>query len=575
MEAGKRHALIVATQEYQDPGLRKLRAPARDAEDLARTLRDPQIGNFEVDTVVNAPSSTVRRRVQQFLASASLDTLLFLYFSCHGLKDDAGNLFLATHDTEVDLAEATSVESSLINRHVHRSRAKRIVVVLDCCYSGAFGRELTAKASDRVGVEDLLDLGRGRMWMTSSNSMEYSFEGSDHEHGERSGLVERSVFTRAVVAGLQTGDADRDRDGYVSFDELYQYVFERVQDETPNQHPTRGGALEGPVYIARNPAFRGPAPGAPGSGTGPASPVSRTLPRLNAELQPTASTCRRITRHVLSVENPGALTQTVTCTASSGDGSVAVGVVAGGSGQPLLGRALTWVRGLRHEGAAASLSIEPGQTAELEVVVAVRGWHVRRPVPEHRFEVVVTADGSPPATVEGRVRQLPLVAHPLRVLLTTLAPLLAVLILFLTLTATVPGVYRQQREQAVARLRSAGFRTVVTPSPNPNVTAGLVVRTVPRAHSRAPIHTVVQVVVSSGPGPSSSPKALGASTDSLSLAVGQVATITLTGTVTDETLAAPGPFAATWTSSRPDVASVASGTLTAPGRGTATAAWGP
>jgi hypothetical protein len=48
---GKRSTLIVASYDYQDPGLRLLRAPARDAEALARVLQDPEIGDFEVRTI--------------------------------------------------------------------------------------------------------------------------------------------------------------------------------------------------------------------------------------------------------------------------------------------------------------------------------------------------------------------------------------------------------------------------------------------------------------------------------------------------------------------------------------------
>jgi uncharacterized RDD family membrane protein YckC len=219
---------------------------------LARVLRDPDIGDFDVVTVTNEPSYQVRRKMQEFLAEAHVDDTLLLYFSCHGVKDDGGRLFLATTDTEIQYCDSTSVESNLVSDQVRRSRARRIVVVLDCCYSGAFGAAGRTKSGDHVGVEDHLELGRGRLWLTSSNAMEYSFEGSELERGERSGLVDRSLFTEAMVRGLQTGDADLDGDGHVSVDELYEYVFDEVQRVTPNQHPRRGGEVEGRLYIARN-----------------------------------------------------------------------------------------------------------------------------------------------------------------------------------------------------------------------------------------------------------------------------------------------------------------------------------
>jgi len=39
------------------------------------------------------------------------------------------------------------------------------------------------------------------------------------------------------VHGLRTGEADRDLDGLISLDELYDYVYDRVRERTPNQTP--------------------------------------------------------------------------------------------------------------------------------------------------------------------------------------------------------------------------------------------------------------------------------------------------------------------------------------------------
>jgi hypothetical protein len=49
--SGGRLDLVVATGTYSDPGLRRLRAPAQDAADLAQILADPGIGSFAVTTV--------------------------------------------------------------------------------------------------------------------------------------------------------------------------------------------------------------------------------------------------------------------------------------------------------------------------------------------------------------------------------------------------------------------------------------------------------------------------------------------------------------------------------------------
>lgn len=64
--------------------------------------------------------------------------------------------------------------------------------------------------------------------------MEYAFEGD-----ALSGEGNPSVFTSAVVKGLETGEADRDGDGSISVDELYEYIYDQVQELTPKQTPSK------------------------------------------------------------------------------------------------------------------------------------------------------------------------------------------------------------------------------------------------------------------------------------------------------------------------------------------------
>ena len=60
------------------------------------------------------------------------------------------------------------------------------------------------------------------------------------------------MFTSALVQGLETGEADRDQDGLVGLDELYDYVYDKVRAATPNQTPGKWAfGMEGELYIAR------------------------------------------------------------------------------------------------------------------------------------------------------------------------------------------------------------------------------------------------------------------------------------------------------------------------------------
>jgi Caspase domain len=245
---GTRSALIVASYDYQDPGLRRLRAPARDAEALARVLHDPAIGGFDVQTMLNEPSYVVNEAVEEFFDERGRDDLLLLHFSCHGVKDEGGELYFATANTRLRRLGATAVAADFVNRRMNRSRSRRVVLLLDCCYAGAFERGIVARAGAGIAIEEQFG-GRGRAVITASSAMEYAFEGDQLADTQ---ALQPSVFTSALVQGLETGEADRDQDGMVDLDELYDYVYDKVRAVTPNQTPGKWTfAVQGELYIAR------------------------------------------------------------------------------------------------------------------------------------------------------------------------------------------------------------------------------------------------------------------------------------------------------------------------------------
>ncbi|MCK7469824.1 MAG: hypothetical protein MZU95_02755 [Desulfomicrobium escambiense] len=82
--------------------------------------------------------------------------------------------------------------------------------------------------------------GRGKVIITASSANEVSVEKDELQHG---------VFTYYLLEGLR-GKADTDRDGMVTVDEAYRYVY----DQVPQGH--RPGAAPGPEGL------RGGQPGA-------------------------------------------------------------------------------------------------------------------------------------------------------------------------------------------------------------------------------------------------------------------------------------------------------------------------
>jgi hypothetical protein len=270
--ADGRYALIVASSRYSDATLTQLEAPVHDARSLATVLSTPAIGDFDVTTLADEPASKVMQEIKAFFDGRRREDLVLLYFSGHGILDESARLYFATTDTRVDRPRSTAVSANFVNDLMSECRPRRQVLMLDCCNSGAFARGI--KAGGTVGTGERFE-GRGRVVITASDALQYAFEA-----GRVEGACINSVFTRALVDGLETGDADLNGDGRVTLDELYDYVYGRVLDASPRQRPHKWAfGVEGQIFIARTTAPAAqptPPPERPPAETAPAAHAPKT-----------------------------------------------------------------------------------------------------------------------------------------------------------------------------------------------------------------------------------------------------------------------------------------------------------
>ncbi|MGI9003862.1 MAG: caspase family protein [Pseudonocardia sp.] len=239
-------ALLVATYQYQDSGLRQLTSPVHDAESLAAVLSDPVIADFEVTTLINEPYDRVGQAIGELYRDRRRDDLTLLYFTGHGLKDDGGRLYLAMANTQRDNLPFTALPASQIDYVMEGCASRQKILILDCCYSGAFPASRLVKADAQVYALESFQ-GRGRVVLTASDTTQYSFEGNQ-PHGQ----AKPSVFTHHLIVGLRDGSADLNGDGDITLDELYSYVYDRVVEEIPQQRPKKQDDVEGRIVIARN-----------------------------------------------------------------------------------------------------------------------------------------------------------------------------------------------------------------------------------------------------------------------------------------------------------------------------------
>lgn len=226
-------ALLIGVSEYSsESGLKPLPSAAEDVQAIQRVLlQSCEFTTENITALTNPQKHDVEEAIYQLFADRQKEDLLLFYFSGHGIKDETGKLYFSLPTTRKNqngsLIKHTAVPATLLHESMNDSRSTCQVLVLDCCFSGAFAKGLTVKDDGNIDIRAQLG-GKGRAIFTSSNSIEYSF------HQDNFKL---SVYTHFFVEGLETGAADLDSDGLISADEMHTYVSGKVKQAAPKMTP--------------------------------------------------------------------------------------------------------------------------------------------------------------------------------------------------------------------------------------------------------------------------------------------------------------------------------------------------
>jgi uncharacterized caspase-like protein len=234
---GNEYALVVGVGRFRG-AITPLQYANKDAYDVYTYLVDPAGGNFKRDNVIllrdeHATRDQVVRALNEIQRAAREDDFVFVYFSSHGTPPDKfGGVHVVTTDTEVNPRERvwdTSLNESLLKSFVQHLRTKRLVLVMDACYSnGAYGniagflppgsksllagsdegwgRSRQYMAQRLLGAKDLTlendpspstskaASGWGKVLISASDAGERSWE---------SDQLRNSIFTRYLIEGLR------------------------------------------------------------------------------------------------------------------------------------------------------------------------------------------------------------------------------------------------------------------------------------------------------------------------------------------------------------------------------------
>lgn len=240
----RNYALVIGVSRYKfhEGGIKDLEYADADSRSIAdflktRGFRDADISYLENE---NATVENVRAAVDLFLERARENDLIFLFIAGHGAQDpfDPKSLYLILHDSKVTNMPRTALNmSELQTLFTNRLRAKRMVILIDACHSGGVdpGQAISVRQLERsenntfsMYAEKLFS-GEGRALLTSSDVNEISEEGKKWGHG---------VFTWAILEGLR-GAADVNQDRVITTGELFDFVSDKVQQETNSRQNPR------------------------------------------------------------------------------------------------------------------------------------------------------------------------------------------------------------------------------------------------------------------------------------------------------------------------------------------------
>ena len=250
----RRVALLIGTEKYQSP-LKSLASSLNDVKELKRVLINPNLGCFnpeEVEILENATASEICQKIEDWYAELKKDDFSLLFITGHGFKDDNFKLHFATTDTRKVIKHNffnifTAVPAERIRQLIERSKATQKILILNCCYSGAYGN-MTAMDDSSIDIGGALAV-KGSVVLTSTSSMDYAFE----ELGQ-----ELSVYTRYFLEGITTGDADVGNKGYIAINDLHEYICQKLYNISSTMSPqifteNQGGNLEISKRQSQNP----------------------------------------------------------------------------------------------------------------------------------------------------------------------------------------------------------------------------------------------------------------------------------------------------------------------------------
>lgn len=188
--------VFVGINKHLSPDVTNLTGAVRDAQALWSLFSDTFSDmKSSLLTDHDAHVEAVRDRIAEALELAIEDSLVIISFSGHGTRSHR----LVGHDTERERLDFTTISMEYLADHFKRSKAKTIVCILDCCFSGGAPAKVFDDSPSTRDFDDPYALlsGKGRILIAASTASQPAYEQPGIGHG---------LLTEAIIRILTKGE---------------------------------------------------------------------------------------------------------------------------------------------------------------------------------------------------------------------------------------------------------------------------------------------------------------------------------------------------------------------------------
>jgi hypothetical protein len=219
------YALVVGIEKYDDlPAATFADRDAAAATDFIHALGVPT-ANIVTLMDSHATKSGLAKKLEGWLANnVNENSTVYFYYSGHGAPDiKTGDAYLVPYDGDPEYLDQTGYPLKRVYEKLGNLKAKRVLVMLDSCFSGAGGRSILPKgARPLVGIVDTgtKDLDAKISVLAAADSKQISGTNDEKGHG---------LFSYYLFNGLNGGA--KNASGQVTLDSLFAYLKPKVADE--------------------------------------------------------------------------------------------------------------------------------------------------------------------------------------------------------------------------------------------------------------------------------------------------------------------------------------------------------